>query len=324
MRNPLIILCIFACLNTVCAQPHPVSESLIREKFKNVYKQFEKADPGKHTHLQREIPANEEVNLGFFAESRILRYLIDAKPNVRYEAVTGKLISAYDVDLSKLHADYFVDRNPRLSISEAISKARSYVEAFGLQLPDTAELDECRFGAGGGCEWRIFWTRKYGPYKGNKLGGEKIHDTIGVRFHEKHGLIAFFDYWNGPAPQTLEVKLTQKDALRILDKVFPEMEKTRIYQRGTDGTMVISTIISSGLAVSVPNWGMDPARAEPVPTKPIEERRLCWVIQALLVETDAGKSIQPLGERQNKELTVSIDAATGEVVRIYVDRIFIE
>lgn len=320
MKINLRLLILLSLCGTVSvpALEQPVGEAVIRENFKAIYDLFERADPGKHQHFPRELEKNDEVEFEFSNVRRIQQYTISGKIYAQFDALTGMLIGAYDKQLGKINSDFHSQRVPGLTVTEAMAKAEGYLTAVGMTLPTDHEVAECSFGVRGHAEWRVIWVKKYGDYRQSTEGGAHILDSMEVRFHEKYGLIRFSNCWNGPAPKSLEVKVSLEQALGIFDRAFPAIEEVWIYKSWTPGPMLITKIQKAELAVSYPNWWLDPARRTLMPTEPIQERRLCWVILAILTEANPEDASKPINHRQTKELSVSIDAATGEVIRFNI------
>jgi hypothetical protein len=124
-----------------------------------------------------------------------------------------------------------------------------------------------------------------------------------------------------PAPKSLEVSVTREDAVRKAMEAVPKVMETPFYQQTRADGFVADKVKSCELKVAIPNWLLDPKRAEWITEKLPEETRLCWVVRISTVDAKAAdrpkRKDGKVGELMRPDILVYIDAASGEIVGAY-------
>ena len=110
----------------------------------------------------------------------------------------------------------------------------------------------------------------------------------------------------------MKVCVSREEAVLKASKAVPLAMKTPYYLRARLPGFKAKEVKSAELLISVPNWLLDPERANWLPSGPPKETRLCWVIRfttadAIPVRPRNFKPIPP-------DVLIYIDSETGEIV----------
>ena len=217
-------------------------------------------------------------------------------------------------------------KSPALTRDEAIQRAKEYLKIFKVDVPPDYKLEEPEFGNNGGggklgtsC-WQVLWSRVNGQYSwdGSTLGMESVF----VDFYEKEGLTNLADCrCNCPAPKSLEVKITKEEAIAKATQCVPLVQRNPSYRSSMRDGFVAKSVKSCELLVSAPNWWFDPKRCTFMSVgKAPTETRLCWKIKMATMDSkqEERRRKGELGPQDSliaPQMTIYIDAATGEAVR---------
>jgi hypothetical protein len=150
------------------------------------------------------------------------------------------------------------------------------------------------------------------------INGYKFDDffdnppAANVMFHERFGFVvlAMSNPW--PHPKSMKVCASREEAILKAAKAVPLVMKTQQYLRARLPGFKAKEVKNAELLISVPNWLLDPARADWLPEHPPKETRLCWVIRfttadAIPLRPSNFKPIPP-------DILIYIDSETGEIV----------
>ena len=110
----------------------------------------------------------------------------------------------------------------------------------------------------------------------------------------------------------MKVCVSREEAILKASRAVPLVMKTPQYLQSRLPGFKAKAVKSAELLVSVPNWLLDPARADWLPERPPKETRLCWVIRfttadAIPVRPRDFKPIPP-------DILIYIDSGTGDIV----------
>ena len=202
---------------------------------------------------------------------------------------------------------------PEFSLDKAVDIAKAYLDRFQISLSANLELTTVAFnhGAYQAC-WEVRWTRVTGGYPWDDFNPVS-RESLVVIFHEKEGLLCLADDIYTPLPKSLDVIMTREQAIGKAAKCAPLVERTPFYKSARIDGFVVSGMKSCALKIAIPNYLLDPQRANWLPQTPPNETRLCWVVQFTTVDSKAdqrsmkGKLIPP-------DIIIYLDAATGECV----------
>jgi len=205
---------------------------------------------------------------------------------------------------------------PALTVEQALGVAKAYMDKLGAKVPSDCKLGEISFGSPFRSAWKVSWKRFAQNYPYDEFMAPYI-ESVGVIFHEHLGLIAYSTRITTPAPKSLDVKVSREEAIVKASKVAPLVMRTPFFKQRRDPEYIVSGLKEATLKVAVPNWLLDPKRAEYFRDKPPAETRLCWVIT---FDTMDIKAAERSPDRAGKPLVppaiilIYIDAATGEAV----------
>ena len=211
-------------------------------------------------------------------------YVIDGTYRLQLWADNKKIRSLSNPPLYRwLNSEKRCFSPPAFTIRNAISRARGYLNAFGISIsPENFAVATAEYHGNGKNRWKISWTRVIEDYPwddSSRLGPE----SIDVLFHEEHGLVLIRNDIFSPAPKSTVVEITREEA---------------IVEAGNFTLVVVSSVKSCELKVASPNWLF--------PT----ETRLCWLVE--FIRRDPGAD-QTLGVIL-PNIIISLDAQTGDVV----------
>jgi hypothetical protein len=226
----------------------------------------------------------------------------------QFEEKSGRLLRVRNVALENYAMTNAIKETcPTLSIEEAVSRAKHYMGIIGVNLPNEMKLKKVTFGSS---SWNVFWNSEVNSY-----AFDNFFDTppcAGVFFHESFGFIVFSVTLPWPLPKSLKVCVSREEAILKAAKAVPLVMKTPQYLQSRLPGFKAKEVKGAELLISVPNWLLDPARADWLPEHPPKETRLCWVIRfttadAIPVRPRNFKPIPP-------DILIYIDSETGEIV----------
>lgn len=200
---------------------------------------------------------------------------------------------------------------PQLSVKQAFDRAKSYLNHYQISLSAGLKLKNATFNVGvtPAC-WAFEWDRIIDGYSWDESGWS---EGVSLVFHETKGLVSVGNNVYTPLPKKLDVVMTRDQAIAKATICAPLVERTPFYKSCRLDGFVLNGMISCELKVSVPNYLLDPQRANWERTTPPDETRLCWVVRFTTVDSKAdqrnmkGKLIPP-------DIIIYLDAATGECV----------
>ena len=158
----------------------------------------------------------------------------------------------------------------------------------------------------------VFFDDADGKYNGDHFIFMTIHEELGLVFYlRKVGIY--------PPPESMEIKVSPKQAGEVALSLVPEVLKTNIFNtmRG-DAERKLRRLVETRLVLFEPNWMLDPKRSDfdvdilSYEIRPPKETRLSWRIEFVLEEEPA-----PDGSRsmfREIQVWIYIDAKTGECV----------
>lgn len=202
---------------------------------------------------------------------------------------------------------------PNYTLNKAVDAAKTYLNSFHIQLSPNLELTTVSFNRNYPACWEIRWTRVADGYPWDYSDVVAQQESLVVVFHEKEGLLFLENDIYSPLPKSLHVVMTREQAISKAAKCAPLVEHTPFYKSARMDGFVISELKSCDLKIAIPNYLLDPQRANWPPQTPPNETRLCWVVRFTTVDSKAdqrnmqGKLIPP-------DIIVYLDAATGECV----------
>jgi hypothetical protein len=205
---------------------------------------------------------------------------------------------------------------PHLSKSEVLDAARRYLATFHIPLLPEMQVKITYNEIWPFC-WHIRWHRCIQGYPWDDFYSSRDENVV-VTFHEQFGLMIAANTVFSPAPKSLKVSVTREEAIRKAMANVPKVMGTPYYQELRADGFVADKVVSCELKVAIPNWLLDPQRAEWLPEKLPEETRLCWVVWVSTVDTKAADRPKAKNGTVVKlicpKILLYIDAATGEIV----------
>ncbi|MCL1922179.1 MAG: hypothetical protein FWG50_14090 [Kiritimatiellaeota bacterium] len=237
---------------------------------------------------------------------RCLHFMFNRKTSVPVHIYNKRLIDYVNTNA--------VQHVPGLSMAEAVEKAKHYLNLIGVPLATNMVLKGCIFNDSHyRHSWSIGWEPTAGGYPYDTVM-EPYVQYVGVIFHEQYGFLKFsmHDYW--PSPESTEVRVTREEALAKAEAAAPLVFRSDMFlARNVHSNYKVRTVEEIALRVYLPNWAHDPKRAIWGRDAPPSESRLCWMIHFITVDTQTGKTGDPI--RGNPQYVwIYVDAATGEVV----------
>jgi hypothetical protein len=199
------------------------------------------------------------------------------------------------------------DTCPSLSIEEAVDRAKHYLGVIGVTLPDGMKLKKVSFTLS---SWSVLWNFEFNGYAFDDFFDRPLRTS--VLFHERFGFVVFSMSTPWPQPKSMKICVSREEAILKASKAVPLVMKTQHYLRTRLPGFKAKEVKSAELLISVPNWLLDPERADWLPQGPPKETRLCWVIRfttadAIPVRPRNFKPIPP-------DILIYIDSETGDIV----------
>lgn len=226
----------------------------------------------------------------------------------QFEEKSGQLLRVRNIALENYAMTNAVkDACPVLSIEEAVSKAKHYMGVIGVNLPSEMKLKKVTFSSS---SWNVFWSSEVNRYE-----FDNFFDTppcASVFFHESFGFIVFSVTLPWPQPKAMKVCVSREEAILKASKAVPLVLKTPHYLQARLPGFKAKEVKSAELLISIPNWLLDPERANWLPQSSPRETRLCWVIRFTTADAI------PMRPRNFKptppDILIYIDSETGEIV----------
>jgi hypothetical protein len=210
----------------------------------------------------------------------------------------------------------FRQEKPHLSDSEVLASARRYLDTFHIPLLPETQVKITYNEIWPFC-WDIRWHRCIQGYPWDDSDSSRDENVV-VTFHEQFGLMIAANTVFSPAPKSLKVSVTREEAIGKAMANVPKVMGTPYYRELRADGFVADKVESCELKVAIPNWLLDPQRAEWLPEKFPEETRLCWVVWVSTVDTKAADRPKAKNGTVVKlicpKILLYIDAATGEIV----------
>lgn len=242
---------------------------------------------------------------------------MDVSITIRQDGSTNCLDVFSNVALSYYIKTNEIQNLPSFPLEKAYSTALHYLELLDIKVNEHAELSELAWGNDGGRDeygipsvWRAVWRPSYGGFKYDDFLKDIYYPRIQVFFSEQYGFLSFSRTPFPPAPKTLEIRVSRKDAVFKAERAVPLVMMTPQYRQCRMPGFKPIRVKNMELRVAAPNWLLNPVRAVWLWEKPPEETRLCWIVRFATADTvDRGemKLIPP-------DILIYIDAATGEIV----------
>jgi hypothetical protein len=274
---------------------------------------------------------NSEFKESGAATDERLKFDCSAAPFERpvYE-VSGSLALKFYTDSLKLSfINYYSVLNrlgvrgrprtvPTLLPFEAMKRARGYLEEWEIPASEGMTVTEISFDLNyGGC-WRVTWTRVAEGYLWDGFNRAALENVV-VVFHETLGLVLLVDDRFSPPPTRTSVGISREQAIQLASPCVSLVQKTADYRAARRDGFVANAVKSCELRVAIPNWILDPKKANWMPSEPPKETRLCWIVCFTTVDQKLGKrglgeiDGQPI-ELECPDILIYLDAETGEVV----------
>jgi hypothetical protein len=223
---------------------------------------------------------------------------------------TAAIYQMANHQLSRYVTTNNVQKVPKLSVSEALDRAKFYLKELEVELPTNAILKVVSFGGDYLGQWEVRWRPATGGFTYDDLLSCEEQSMV-VLFHEEYGFCGYACALDFPAPTSTVVRVTQEEAIVKASKVAPLVMKTPFYRMCRERGFVVSGVKNTELKIVAPNWLLDPARAIWIRKTPPEETRLCWIVTFETKDTIERKGGMRLTD---VDIYIHIDAATGEVV----------
>ena len=264
------------------------------------------------------VAGNDAVVMDYDAHKFKEVYWLYGSIYIEIDASNGEILALTNIpvmDAVEKLKSMKVDENyvypvPELSFREAVKKAHGFLDSLGVLIPNDFGLGKVDF-LPRLHEWEVRWQRYVGIYPFDDFMDVTDAQDIAVIFQEDLGLVAFGKRNYLPAPKSVEVKVDRETAIVKASRCVALVEKTPEYLSARVPGFIATRLKDATLKVAVPNWLLDPARADWLRTREAKETRLCWVITFGTEKSGAEqvklKLIEP-------DILIYIDAATGEVV----------
>lgn len=196
----------------------------------------------------------------------------------------------------------------KLLPTDALRKAKHYLAYFDFEIPKHYQLFYGNLSIATRKRWVFKWRPVVDSYSFHKVISDEV-PSINVNFDDERGFVGISRTSELPRPKSLDVKMTQEEAIDKAIKIAPMVQQTPFHHRHRVPGFVICGIKQAKLEIVIPNWLLDPERAIWIREKPVEETRLCWVVR---LPTRASK--EKISKLLPPEIRVFLDAATGECV----------
>lgn len=201
---------------------------------------------------------------------------------------------------------------PEFDPDRAVQVAKNYLNLYQIPLSAGLELASAKFNQSCQACWEVRWTRVINGYPWDDFDPVS-RESLVVIFHEKEGLVCLSDDIYSPVPKSLDVVMTREEAITKATKCAPLVERTPFYKSARLDGFIVDEMKACDLKVAIPNYLLDPQRANWLRKTPPDETRLCWVIRFATVDGKAKQRPGP-GKPIPPDIIIYLDAATGECV----------
>jgi len=194
--------------------------------------------------------------------------------------------SVLNISLHRLIEDNeIIQQVPQLSVEQAIDRAERYLNHYQIPISKKLKLVNATFNTGvtPGC-WAFTWDRVIDGYSWDDIC-LPVGEGVSVVFHETKGLVSVGSTIYTPLPKSLDVVMTREQAIAKATRCAPLVERTPFYKSCRFDGFVVSGMTSCELKIAVPNYLLDPKRANWMPTRPPDGTRLCWVVRFTTVDS---------------------------------------
>lgn len=248
----------------------------------------------------------------------VVEYAVWGHALVKFFATSNQLKSVSNLQLrSDLGKKGYGFYYAQLGFSDAVERAKVYLDSYGIKLPESVRLKTVAFdrapfpGA-----WEVRWEPVWGGYAQDEF--VSLPETAWVIFHEQLGLQSVGSGIMAPAPASLVVTISRDEAIYKAERLVADVMRTPYYRMARREGFKATALDSCELKVVKPNWLLDPQRASWPSPEEVIETRLCWMVRfntdVIGPDVDTKLEDGTVTKLKRPDIVIYIDAATGECV----------